>query len=63
MRAYFKTLLFQPLWISHPANNYEFLFPQKKFAEASEAREDSDRGRKVLESRCALDAVSSCRLD
>merc|ERR1711862_837033 len=32
------------------------LLAQEKFAEASEAREDSDRGRKVLESRCALDA-------
>merc|ERR1739844_746913 len=32
------------------------LLAQEKFAEASEAREDSDRGRKVLESRCALEA-------
>merc|ERR1712121_156270 len=32
------------------------LLAQEEFAEASEAREDSDRGRKVLESRCNLDA-------
>merc|ERR1712083_558702 len=33
------------------------------FAEASEAREDSDRGRKVLESRCALDAERIKKLE
>ena len=35
------------------------LMAQEKFAEASEAREDSERQRKVLESRCALDGVSN----
>merc|ERR1712063_194530 len=39
------------------------LLAQEKFAEASEAREDSDRGRKVLESRCALDAERIKKLD
>ena len=33
------------------------LLAQEKFAEASEAREDSERQRKVLESRCNLDGV------
>merc|ERR1711937_233415 len=39
------------------------LLAQEKFAEASEAREDSDRGRKVLESRCALDAERIKKLE
>merc|ERR1712025_1006222 len=39
------------------------LMAQEKFAEASEAREDSDRGRKVLESRCALDAERMKKLE
>merc|ERR1712029_201530 len=39
------------------------LLAQEKFAEASVAREDSDRGRKVLESRCALDAERIKKLE
>merc|ERR1712212_757853 len=39
------------------------LLAQEKFAEASEARGDSDRGRKGLESRCALDAERIKKLE
>merc|ERR1712221_30133 len=39
------------------------LMAQEKFAEASEAREDSERQRKVLESRCNLDGERIKKLE